>query len=86
MILFDVAPPLPIGNTAGTIVAVAFFLVLIGVAIFAYKMLMRTVKMAIRMVIVALILLVAIIGSVSLYVFSRYDPPKRPILPARQTQ
>jgi hypothetical protein len=86
MILLDIAPPIPIGNTAGTIVAVVFFLILLAVALFAYKMLMRTVKMAIRMVIVTVILLVAIIGSIALYVFSRYEPPQRPIPTTKQTR
>jgi hypothetical protein len=81
-LLFDVAPS---GSTIGAIVAAGFLLVFLGVAFIAFKALKRTVKMAFRMAIVAGILLIAVVGSVTLWYFSsdatpRLKPPAdRPI-------
>lgn len=66
-ILFDVAP---VAGGVGVVAAVMFFLVLLAAAFIAFKMLKRTVKMAFRMVIVAVILAVAIAGSIGLWAFS----------------
>ena len=52
------------------IFGVAFFLIFAVVAFIAYKMLKKTVKMAVRMTIVVAILLIALIGSVALLLFS----------------
>jgi len=49
---------------------VAFFLIFAVVAFIAYKMLKKTVKMALRMTIVVAILLIALIGSVALLLFA----------------
>jgi hypothetical protein len=70
---FDVAPS---GGTIGAIVAVAFLLVLLGAAFIAFKALKKTVKMAFRMAIVGVILLIAVVGSVSLWYFSSDASPK----------
>ena len=67
MILFDV-PVISGGVGAG--LAVVFFLIFAAVAFVAFKMLKRTVKMAVRMTIVAVILLIALIGGVSLLYFN----------------
>ena len=60
MILFDIAP---LGGGIGIGLAVFFFLICAVSAFVAFKMLKRTVKMAVRMVIVAIILLVAVVGT-----------------------
>ena len=62
MILFDIAP---LGGGLGIGLAVFFFLACLAVSFIVFKMLKRTVKMAIRMVIVAVILFVALIGTVA---------------------
>jgi hypothetical protein len=49
---------------------IAFFLIFAVVAFIAYKMLKKTVKMAVRMTIVVAILLIALIGSVALLMFA----------------
>jgi biotin transporter BioY len=49
---------------------IAFFLVVAVVAFIAYKMLKKTVKMAVRMTIVVAILLIALIGSIALLMFA----------------
>lgn len=81
-LLFDVAP---IGGGIGAIVGIAFFLVFAAVAFIAYKMLKRTVKMAVRMTIVVAILLIALVGSVALLMFS-YSGGSRPARPTPTTQ
>jgi hypothetical protein len=80
MILFDISP-ISASNPIGIAVAVGFFLVLATIAFIVFKMVKRTVKMAVRMTIVAIILLVAIIGGVSLLYFgsSSGDGSKPPI-------
>lgn len=70
----------PSGRTVGAIVAAAFFLVFAAAAYVAYKALKKTVKMAFRMTVVAVILLIAVVGSLSLWYFSgggtqRHKPP-----------
>jgi flagellar basal body-associated protein FliL len=51
----------------GILAAVVFFLVFAGVAYIAFRLLKKTVKMAFRMAIVAVILVIAIAGSVSFW-------------------
>ena len=67
MLLFDVAP---VGGVIGAFFGVAFFFIMAIVAFIAYRMLKKTVKMAVRMTIVVAILLIALIGSVALLLFS----------------
>jgi dolichyl-phosphate-mannose--protein O-mannosyl transferase len=69
MTLFDVAP-IAASSPVGIGVAIVFFLVFAVIAFIAFKMIKRTVKMAIRMVIVGIILLIAIIGSIALLLFT----------------
>lgn len=63
MILFQ---NIPFGGI-GIIAAVAFFAIFLAVAFIAFKMLKRTVKMAFRVAIVAVILAVAVAGSIALW-------------------
>lgn len=49
---------------------IVFFLVLAAVALITYKLLKKTVKMAVRMTIVVAILLIALIGSVAFLMFA----------------
>ena len=85
MFLFDIAPS-PSGSGAlGVFIAVAFFFIALASGIFAFIMLRKTIKMAIRMVIVAAVLLIAVFGSIALWLFlqpsssSRSQPtPNRP--------
>jgi hypothetical protein len=83
MILFDIAPTL-MDNPVGLSIAAGFFLVVIAVAVIAFKMLKRTMKMAMRMAIVGVILLVALIGSIALLfgVSSTTNNRPRPNRPA----
>ena len=69
--LLDAAP---LGGGIGIFVGIAFFLVLAAAAFIAFKMLKKTVKMAFRMAIVAIILAVAIVGSISFWWLSSSRP------------
>ena len=63
-LLFDIAP---LAGGVGVFAVVAFFLIFLVVAFIAFKMLRRTVKMAFRLTIVAVILAIAVAGSVALW-------------------
>jgi hypothetical protein len=68
VILLDIAPP--ISGTTGAVAGAAFFLIAAAVAFIAFKMLKRTVKMAVRVVVVVLILGIAAAGSIALWALS----------------
>lgn len=68
-LLLDVAPG-PIGLEFGFGGAVVFFLAFAVVAFVSYKLLRRSVKMAVRLAIVAIILLIAVAGSIALWATS----------------
>jgi hypothetical protein len=65
-------------ETFGAVAAIVLVLVLGAIAFIAFKMLRKTVKMAIRMAIVAIILLIAIVGAIALTMFGsgNKDTPK----------
>ena len=76
-VFFDVAPVG--GTTIGAAAGIAFFLVFAAIAALAFFIVKRTVKMAIRMMIVAAILLIAIVGGISFWWFtSGTKPVNRP--------
>ena len=54
-------------ESIGIVAAVAFFLVFAAAAYIAFRLLRKTVKMAFRMAVVAVILLIAVAGSVSFW-------------------
>lgn len=85
MLLFDIAPPIG-GGVIGAFFGVAFFFIMAIVAFVAYRMLRKTVKMAVRMTIVVAILLIALVGSVALLLFSSSGGGSRPTRPTPQTQ
>lgn len=66
----------PSVSTVGLIVAASFFLVFLAVAFVAYKALKKTAKMAFRMMVVSIILVIAVVGSLSLWYFSSGGTPK----------
>ena len=67
--LYDVAPG-PETAAVGGIFAIGFFLLFLVVAFVAYKALKKVVKMGVRIAIVAVILLIAMVGSASLFIFT----------------
>ncbi len=69
ILLLDIPAPTG-GGIIGIGAAAIFFLVFLGVAFIAFKMLKKSVKMAFRVVIVAVILAVAVAGSVALWAVS----------------
>lgn len=72
-LFLDVAPS---GGMIGGIVAISFFLVFLAVAYVAFKALKKTAKMAFRMIVVGVILLIAVAGSTTLWYFSSGGSPK----------
>lgn len=80
--LFDVAVPGGAGTAAA--VGIGFFLVLVAVAYIIFRLLRKTVKMAFRMAIVAVILAIAVVGSASLWWFGSGSSPKPRATPSRQ--
>jgi hypothetical protein len=74
IMLLDIAPG-PRG-IVGIVSAVAFFFILAAAAFIAFKLLKRSVKMALRVGIVAVILAVAVTGSVALWAFSSASSEK----------
>lgn len=73
----------PVAGGVGVFLVVAMIFIGIAAAFFAYIMLRKTVKMAVRMIIVAAILLIAVVGSVSFLWFSsgsssKQTKPNRP--------
>jgi hypothetical protein len=75
MILFDVPA---ISGEIGAALAVGFFLVFAALAFIVFKMIKRTVKMAVRMAIVAVILLIAVVGGASLLYFNSGNGGSKP--------
>ena len=76
-LLFDVAP---VAGGVALFAAAAFFLILASAAFVVFKLLRRTVKMGLRIAIVAIILTVGIAGSIALWaVSSKPTPRPRPI-------
>jgi glucan phosphoethanolaminetransferase (alkaline phosphatase superfamily) len=78
MFLFDVALSDTSTSVVGVGLAVVFFLIFAAIAAVAFFMIRRTVKMAIRMVIAALIFLIAVIGSIALWYGIGSSPAPRP--------
>jgi len=69
-LFFDVSLILIEPGTISVLLAIALGFVVLGSAFFAFVMLRKTVKMAIRLIIIGVILLIAIVGSVSFLWFS----------------
>lgn len=68
--LAHAADIVPSGGMVAIITAAAFFLVFVLTAYIAFKALRKTVKMAVRIGVVAVILVIAVVGSLSLWYFS----------------
>lgn len=83
-LLFDVAPAG--AGAIGVVFAIGFFLMLAGAAFIAYKSLRKTVKWAVRIGIVVAILVVALIGSITLWWYSSSGSGPRPKAPAPSRQ
>jgi hypothetical protein len=72
---------MPLAAGLETYGAVGFLVIFAAVAFIAFKLLKRTVKMAFRLAIVGIILVVAIAGSIALWAFgtgSSERPATRP--------
>jgi uncharacterized membrane protein len=72
MILSAITDLLPFGG------GLIFFILLAAVAFVAFKALKKTFKMAIRMTLVAVILLIAVVGGIYFWMSSDSKPANRP--------
>ena len=74
-------------ESVGIVAAVVFFIVFVGAAMVVFSMVKRTVKLAFRLAIVGLLLLIAVAGAFALWQFSGAEKPaaNRPAIvrPAR---
>jgi len=76
VLLFDIAPEL---GAVGLAAVIGFFLIFAAVAYVAFRLLRKTVKMAFRLAVVAVILLIALVGSLFIYWNqTKYTPRPRP--------
>ena len=75
MILLDANP---LAGGIGIFAGVAFLLVFLAIAFVAFKLLKRTVKMAFRMAIVAIIIAIAIAGSAFFLMLGTSKPVRPP--------
>jgi UDP-N-acetylmuramyl pentapeptide phosphotransferase/UDP-N-acetylglucosamine-1-phosphate transferase len=80
MLLFDMAP------TPGGLAiffGVAFFLVLAAAAFIAFKLLKRSMRMAFRLAVGGLVLVLAIVGSAAFFYYGTSKPerPRRVVAP-----
>jgi EamA domain-containing membrane protein RarD len=80
ILIFDVAP---VGGGISALLGLAFFFIFAAIAFVAYKMLKKTVKMAVRMAVVIAILAIAFVGSIALLWFGSGagNRPVRPVPP-----
>lgn len=84
LLLFDVGPP---GSVIGGVFGVGFFLLLAGVAFVAYKSLRKTLKWGIRIAIAAVILIIALAGSITFWWYgSQSDENRRRQRPPAPTR
>jgi hypothetical protein len=68
----------PLAGGIGTFVGVAFFLICLAVAFVAFKLLKRTLKMAFRVAIVAVIIAIAVAGSAFFLLLGSSEPVHPP--------
>ena len=80
-ILFDIGPP---GGAIGLAAAAGFLLIAIAVAYVVFRMLRKTVKMAFRLAVVAVILLVGFVGTLAFIYVGSPGSQKAPPAPTRR--
>ena len=81
-ILFDIGPP---GGAIGLAAAAGFLLIAMAVAYVVFRMLRKSVKMALRLAIVMVILAVAFVGTLAfVYMGTGGNGPKGQPAPTRR--
>lgn len=73
LLIFDMAP---VGGGLIVFAVLAMIFVAAAIAFIAYKMLARTVKMTVRLIIAAVLFLLASGGGTALWYWAKADPPK----------
>ncbi|MEO8650022.1 MAG: hypothetical protein ABI539_12725 [Acidobacteriota bacterium] len=75
LIFLDIGPSV---GTAALAAGAIFFLVFAAAAFIAFRLLKRTVGLAIRAIVVLVILIIAVVGSASLWFYSGGSSTPRP--------
>ncbi len=83
-LLFNYFDLLDGGSIFGMIIGALFFLMLAAAAFVTFKALSKTVKFAVRGAIVAIILIVALVGGVSMWYFAAFSAPQTDSAPAKR--
>lgn len=73
-------------GTTAAVAGIAFFLVFVAVAYVVLRMLKKTVRMAFRMALVAAVLLIAVVGSISVWWFASGSGTPQRAKPAQSRQ
>ena len=81
--LFDIGPP---GGEIGAIAGLAFFLICIAVAFIAFRLLKKTFKLALRIIVVFVILAIGLIGTMVWFYIGTGRGPARPQRPPAVTR
>jgi len=79
-LIFQASGSAGIGAVGGTgiLLAVAFGFIVLAAGFLAFVTLRKTLKMALRLVIVAVLMLIALVGSASFWWFSSGDETTKP--------
>ena len=75
LLFFDMPP---VGGVVGLFAGVVFVIICIAAAVVAFFVLKRTFKMAVRITIVGIILVVAVVGLISFVWIGVANSPPRP--------
>lgn len=79
----DIGPP---GGEIGAIAGLAFFLICIAVAFIAFRLLKKTFKLALRIIVVFVILAIGLIGTMVWFYIGTGRGPARPQRPPAATR
>lgn len=79
--MLDIGPP---GGAIGLGVGFGFFLIVLAVAYVVFRMLRKTVKMALRLLIVAAILFIGTVGTLAFFYMGSGGTSKGRPAPTRQ--
>jgi uncharacterized membrane protein len=77
----DIGPP---GGSMGAIAGIAFFLICIAAAFIAFRLLKKTLKFAVRIIVVFTILAIGLFGTLAwFYIGTGGNGPRNRPIPAR---
>ena len=84
-LLLDIAV-VPGGAVTVTLLAIGIFLVFAVAAFISFTMLKRTVKLAVRLIIAGIVLLIALVAAISFMYYSSSGSSSKPAAPATRSR